>query len=70
MDAAPTEQYFAQHMTTWMRRLAHDFGAHIPGLSKGENRPRAAYHGLDIAPEHLNRLKAMICFGPRILAVL
>lgn len=60
MDAAPTERNFAQHMTTWMRRLADDFGAHIPGLVKGKNRPRAAYHGLDIAPEHLNRLKAMI----------
>ena len=47
-------------MTTWMRRLADDFGVDIPGLVKGKNRPRAAYHGLDIAPEYLNRLKAMI----------
>ena len=60
MDDAPTERNFAQHMTTWMRRLAADFGAHIPGLSKGENCPRAACHGLDIAPEYLNNLKAMI----------
>ena len=60
MDAAPMERNFAQHMTTWMRRLADDFGARIPGLSKGKSRPRAAYHGLDIALEHLNRLKAMI----------
>ena len=43
-----------------MRRLDADFGAHIPGLSKGKNCPGAAYHGLDIAPEYLNRLKAMI----------
>ena len=57
-------------MTTWMRRLADDFGAHIPGLSKGGNRPRAAYHGLDISPEYLNRLKAMIWSEPRIVAAL
>ena len=47
-------------MTTWMRRLVDDFWADIPGLVKGKNRPRAAYHSLDIAPEYLNRLKAMI----------
>ena len=60
MDAAPMERNFAQHMTTWMRRLADDFGARIPGLSKEKSRPRAAYFSLDSAPEHLNRLKAMI----------
>ena len=54
------ERNFAQHMTTWMRRWANGCEARIPGLSKGKSRPRAAYHGLDIAPEHLNRLKAMI----------
>ena len=60
MDAAPTERNFAQHMLTWMRRLADDSGAHILGLSRGKNCPRAAYRGLAIAPEYLNRLKAMI----------
>ena len=44
------------NLTTWMRRLANDFG---PVFGPFKSRPRAAYHGLDIAPEHLNRLKAM-----------
>tara|TARA_B100000405_G_scaffold285165_1_gene231777 strand:- start:521 stop:703 length:183 start_codon:yes stop_codon:yes gene_type:complete len=60
MDASTVERNFAQYMTTWMRRSADDFGARIPGPSKGKSRPRAAYHGRDIAPEHLNRLKARI----------
>jgi len=60
MNAALSEQNFAQNITTWMRRVPDDFGAHILGFSKGKNRPRAAYHGLEIAPEHLNRLKSMI----------
>ena len=60
MDAAPMERNFAQHMITWIRRLADDFGARITGLLKRKSRPRAAYYGLDIAPEHLNRIKAMI----------
>ena len=47
-------------MTTRMRRLADDFGAHIPGIGEGKNHQRAAYLGLDIAPEYLNRIKVMI----------
>lgn len=55
--AAPN---FDRRMAAQMRRLANDFGVHLPGLRKAENRKRAQVEGFDVDQQLLDRLKELL----------
>ncbi|MEQ8665740.1 MAG: Ldh family oxidoreductase [Rhodospirillales bacterium] len=57
IDPEPAAHGFAKRLGSQLRRLADDYGVHIPGLSKARIRTRAKSDGIEIDDELLKRLK-------------
>jgi (2R)-3-sulfolactate dehydrogenase (NADP+) len=58
IDPAPAAPGFAARLGAQLKRLAGNYGVHIPGLAKGEHRLAAARDGLEVDDALLARLEA------------
>lgn len=59
IDPAPVDRGFAARLGAQLKRLAGEFGVHIPGLAKGQRRATAADAGIVIDDAALERLRGL-----------
>lgn len=58
IDPSPAAQGFTARLGAQLKRLAGDYGVHIPGIAKGQQRQVSAREGITVADELLARLNA------------
>ncbi len=57
IDPTPAARSFPKRMAAQIKRLADDYGVHIPGLSKAKRRERAQSDGIEIDDDLMRMLK-------------